>query len=260
MPSEKDDLQNLGFSGETGGAHASRTIMVDELQRLFDFISDPGATRQQYSAAIIEHNVLGKRSAKTRTLTFRHLVDLYGLDPNLPVFRGLRFFWDREPDGRPILALLCAYARDALLRTSAPFIAATSEGNRITREELEAHLESVFPSRFSEATLKSTAQNLNSSWTKSGHLSGRTKKYRRRADPTPGSAAYAVFLGHLTGLRGLSLFNSAYAKLLDCSSEQVLELTQQAGQKGWLSINHIGDVVEVSFPSLASQSPGEYLR
>ena len=253
------NLQIYGFSGEAGGAHASRTIMVDELQRLFEVVQDPFAARDQYRMAIIEQNALGKRSAKTRMLTYRHLADLYGLDPSLLVFRGLRFFWEREVDGQALLALQCAYARDALLRSSAPFILSTPEGTTISRESMETHIETVFPNRFSVATLKSTAQNLNSSWTKAGHLSGRSVKIRRRADTKPGNAAYAVFLGHLAGLRGLSLFGSPHAKLLDCSAERSLELAQQAAQKGWISVNHIGDVFEVSFPSLQKHTDREWL-
>jgi hypothetical protein len=205
---EKANLQRFGFSSETGGAHASRTIMVDELRRLLVVVQDPLADRDKYRLAIIEENALGKRSAKTRALTFRHLADLYGLDPKLLVFRGLRFFWDRDPDGQALLALQCAFARDALLRSSAPFISSKSEGVTMSRESMEVHIETLFPNRFSAATLKSTAQNLNSSWTKAGHLSGRAVKIRCKAYPTPGNAAYAVFLGHLAGLRGLSLFSS----------------------------------------------------
>jgi hypothetical protein len=256
---ETEPLTRFGFSGEKGGAHASRTIMVDELRRLLVVVQDPLVDRDQYRSAIIEENALGKRSAKTRTLTFRHLADLYGLDPDLLVFRGLRFFWDRDLDGQALLALQCAFVRDALLRSSAPLIASKSDGVTVSRESMEVHIETLFPNRFSAATLKSTAQNLNSSWTKAGHLSGRAVKIRCRAYPTPGNAAYAVFLGHLAGLRGLSLFSSPYAKLLDCGAERSLELVQQAGQKGWLSINHIGDVVEVSFPNLLPRTDRDWL-
>ena len=257
---DEANLQRLGFSGETGGAHASRTIMVDELSRLLDAVQDPIAERDKYRLAIIEENTLGKRSAKTRTLTFRHLADLYGLDPGLLVFRGLRFFWDRDPDGQALLALQCAFVRDALLRSSAPFISSKTKGVTVSRESMEAHIEALFPKRFSAATLKSTAQNLNSSWTKAGHLSGRAVKIRCKANPTPGNAAYAVLLGHLAGLRGLSLFSSPYAKLLDCNADRSLELAQQAGQKGWLNINHIGDVFEVSFPNLLPRTDREWLQ
>ena len=257
--SHKDEanLQRYGFSGETGGAHVSRTIMVDELRRLFFTVKDLFAERDQYRIAVVEKNGLGKRSAKTRMLTYRHLVDLYGLDTRFLVFRGLRYFWEREEDGQALLALQCAYARDALLRSSAPNIFSTPQGSIVSRESMEAYIESLFPNRFSAATLKSTAQNLNSSWTKAGHLSGRTVKTRCRANPTPGNAAYAVFLGYLTGLRGFSLFNSPYTMLQDCSAERSLELAQQAGQKGWIRINHIGDVFEVSFPNLQQRTARE---
>lgn len=253
-----ETLQNFGFSGEKGGAHASRTIMLDELQQLLSAIQNPDAEREQYRSVIIEENALGKRSSKTRSLTYRHLVDLYALDPKMLVFRGLRYFWDRDPEGQALLALLCAFARDGLLRSSAPLITSTSEGMTVSRDAMEAHIKALFPDRFSAATLKSTAQNLNSSWTKTGHLTGRAIKIRCRAHPTPGNAAYAVFLGYLTGLRGLSLFSGPYAKLLDCSADQSLELAQQAAQKGWLSINHIGDVFEVSFPKLLSKTNVEW--
>ena len=257
---EKADLRRFGFGGETGGAHSSRTIMVDELSRLLDAVQDPLAERDKYRLAIIEENALGKRSAKTRTLTFRHLADLYGMDSDLLIFRGLRFFWDRDPDGRPLLALQCAFVRDALLRSSAPFIYSKQEGVTVSRESMEMHIEALYPDRFSAATLKSTAQNLNSSWTKAGHLSGRAVKIRCKANPTPGNAAYAVFLGYLAGFRGLSLFSSPYAKLLDCSADRSLELVQQAGQKGWLSINHIGDVFEVSFPNLLPRTARDWMQ
>jgi hypothetical protein len=260
LHTELVELQTFGFSGETGGAHTSRTIMLDELRRLLAVVENPLAGRDEYCTAVIEENALGKRSSKTRTLTFRHLADLYGLEPNLLLFHGLRFFWSRDQDGQALLALQCAFARDALLRSSASFISSTPEGVRVSRESMEEYIEALFPNRFSAATLRSTAQNLNSSWTKAGHLSGRAVKIRCKVNPTPGNAAYAVFMGYLAGIRGLSLFSSKYAKLFDCSPDHILDLTQQAGQKGWLRINHIGDVVEVSFPKVVAQVELELLQ
>lgn len=55
-----ETLRSFGFSGEKGGAHASRTIMLDELQRLFSAIQQPDAEREQYRSVIIEDNALGK--------------------------------------------------------------------------------------------------------------------------------------------------------------------------------------------------------
>ena len=37
---------------------------------------------------------------------------LYGLDPDLALFRYLRFLWNGQEDARPLLALLACWARD----------------------------------------------------------------------------------------------------------------------------------------------------
>lgn len=188
-------LTRLGFRIEKSSTHTSRTIMLEDLEALFAYVDQADADKEKFRHAIEAENCLGKRSVKTRTLTYRHLSELYALDPAILLFRALRFFWDRDPAGRPLLALLCAYARDSLLRMSSSFILKHPEGAAITREALEACIEENAPDRFSPATLKSTAQNLNSSWTKSGHLSGRQRKIRSRAIATPGSVAYVFVAG-----------------------------------------------------------------
>ena len=48
---------------------------------------------------------------------------------------------------------------------------------------MEQNLESGFPGRFSPATKKSMAQNVNTTWTFGGHLVGRTKKIRELPQP-----------------------------------------------------------------------------
>lgn len=55
-------------------------------------------------------------------VTFRHLADLYTPDPSLLVFRALRFFWQRDLDGHPLLVALCAYSRDPIFQAAAPFV------------------------------------------------------------------------------------------------------------------------------------------
>jgi len=257
---ESKNLGELGFSDEKGGAHASRTIMLNELQILFSAVRDTRACKNDFRSAIVDENVLGKRSEKTRVLTFRHLVDLYGLDPKLPVFRGLRFFWERDEGGEALSAFLCAFSRDSLLRSSFQLVLSAPYGSVVSRELMEGQIEAKYPGRFSTATLKSSAQNINSSWTKAGHLSGRVRKIRTPAEPTLGSAAYAVFLGYLNGIRGSSLFESEYAKILDCSADRVLELVQQAALKGWMTVNRIGDVVEVAFPNIITLAEKGILR
>ncbi len=253
-------LERLGFSYERGGVHTARTMMLAELRALLSFVDVTDAARADYLEAIQTANCLGKRSGKTRTLTFRHLADLYALDPSLLVFRALRFFWQRDVDGQPLLAALCAYSRDPLLRATAPFVLGFQEGATVTREAMEEFIDAQEPGRFSKATLKSTAQNINSSWTQAGHLAGRVRKVRARAVATPGTVSLALLLGYVSGLRGELLLKSDFTRMLDCSFEKTIELAEDASRRGWISLKRVGQVVEVLFPNLITAQEMEWLR
>jgi hypothetical protein len=253
-------LERLGFSYERGGVHTARTMMLVELRTLLSFVDATNAARADYLEAIQTANCLGKRSGKTRTLTFRHLADLYALDPNLLVFRALRFFWQRDVEGQPLLAALCAYSRDPLLRATAPFVLGFQEGATVTREAMEEFIDAQEPGRFSKATLKSTAQNINSSWTQAGHLAGRVRKVRTRAVATPGTVSLALLLGYVSGMRGESLLKSDFTRMLDCSFEKTVELAEDASRRGWISLKRVGQVVEVLFPNLITAQEMEWLR
>lgn len=253
-------LSRFGFRFEQGSAHTSRTMMLEELGALLNYVDQPKAEKNVYLQAIDDENCLGKRSNKNRTLTYRHLVDLYSLDCNKLLFRALLYFWNRDINGQPLLALLCTYARDSIFRSTAPFILKFPEGATITRESLEDFIDAKEPGRFSKATLKSTAQNINSTWTKSGHLYGRARKVRSRANPTAGSVSYALLLGYLTGVRGQALFQTEYTKLFDCTFDKAIELAEEASRKGWIVFKRVGDVIEVLFPNLINQEEMEWLR
>ena len=253
-------LERLGFSYERGGVHTARTMMLAELRALLSFVDATNAARADYLEAIQTANCLGKRSGKTRTLTFRHLADLYALDPSLLVFRALRFFWQRDVEGQPLLAALCAFSRDPMLRATAPFVLDFQEGATVTREGMEEFIDAQEQGRFSAATLKSTAQNINSSWTQSGHMVGRVRKVRARAVATPGTVSLALLLGYVSGLRGESLFKSDFTRMLDCSLEKTIELAEDASRRGWISLKRVGQVVEVLFPNLITAQEMEWLR
>jgi len=252
MTKNNNCLARIGFSIEVGGAHTSRTMMLEELSALLSYINRVDAEKRDYQNAIVHDNCLGKRSVKTRTLTSRYLVDLYSLDRDNILFRALVYFWNRAPESRALLALLCAYARDPVFRSTAPYMLAIPEGTIVTRESLEAFLDAQSPGRFSKATLKSTAQNINATWTQSGHLNGRVRKTRAQAHPSAGSVSYALFLGYLTGLRGQNLIHSEYVKLLDCPPGRITELAEEASRKGWIICKRMGDIIEIAFPNLIS--------
>jgi hypothetical protein len=253
-------FQRFGFTSEIGGAHIARTMMLDEIGTLLDYINDPGAEFDRYATAIEEENCLGKRSVQARKLTRRHLVSLYALDPSVTLFKALLYFWRRDQASQPLVALLCAFARDAVLRMSAPFILGLNEGAVISRDDTERFFEVTDSDRFSKATLKSVAQNINGTWTRSGHLAGHVKKTRTRVQPTPGAIAYALLLGYLSGSRGKELFRTDYIKLLDCTVDRAIELAEDASRRGWIVFKRVGDVIEVLFPNLLAAQEREWIR
>jgi hypothetical protein len=253
-------VTKFGFRFNLGGAHLSRTMMLEELSRLLGYIHDPNADKKAYLKAIKADNCLGKRSGKTRELTSRHLVSLYSLDTADTLFRSLLFFWLRDPAGRPLLALLCACARDSILRATAPFILTLPEGTVVTQEVMATHIDDMEPGRFSPATLKSTAQNVNGTWTQSGHLKGRVRKIRTRVIPTAANVSYALLLGYLTGARGPALFKTEHARLLDVSFDRAVELAREASHRGWIVFKQVGDIIEVVFPALINEQELAWLR
>lgn len=256
---KQDKLTNFGFTYQRGSVHLARTMMLAELTILLECISNENASKEQYISAIVEDNCLAKRSAKSRKLTAHHLVSLYGLNPDELIFRTLRFAWDRDQEARPLLALLCAYARDPILQVCIPYILKIEAGQIVRREDLEQYIEQYFPSRFSPAMLKSLAQNINSTWTQAGYLTGRNRKFRIKATSAPGAAVMALLLGYLNGARGEALFETVFAKMLDTDSGKVLELAEESARRGWMVFKRIGRIVEVGFPRLITEDEMEQI-
>lgn len=235
-------------------------MMLPELSLVLQLCPTGERNLATFKQAIVTQNGLNKRSAKTRDLTYRHLVDLYGLDEDLLTFRALSFFWDRDPDGQPLLALTASLARDTLLRETAPTILKQTVGSRITREAVEESISTRHPDRFSPAMLKSLAQNINASFTQSGHLQGRAIKHRQAAKATPGTVAYGLLLSYASGARGPELFETIYLRVQDLPKDDAFALAEQAHRRGWLSFKRIGDVIEVDFPQLIQETDREAMR
>jgi hypothetical protein len=243
-------LNKLGFMSREGGAHMSRTMMLAELTTLLNSV-EIDASPGQYQSAICEQNCLAKPSGRSRQLTARHLTELYGLDPANPIFAGLLYFWCRDVEARPLLALLSATARDSLLRKAMSEILQQPPGTTITRDWTEQHIEACWPERFSPATRRSAAQNINGTLTKSGHLRGHVKKVRTPVTPATGAVAYALYLAWLQGGRGELLLQSPYCKLLDCDTDRFLALAASASSRGLMVMRRVDNVIDVDFPALA---------
>ena len=67
MTKELNHLAHFGFRSARGGAHSSRTLMLDELTALLGYVDRPGATKADYLCAIEEENCLGNSLLQSRT-------------------------------------------------------------------------------------------------------------------------------------------------------------------------------------------------
>jgi hypothetical protein len=249
----------LGFRSGNRGTHTSRTMMLAELQSLLS-TCPAHSSRVQYRQAIETDNLLGKKTATTRHKTFKHLSELYALDSSIPLFRVLRLLWNARPEGQPLLALLSACARDPVLASTADLIINTPPGKTVTQDALAHEISTKANDRFSTVTLSAAARNTGSSWTQSGHLQGKLTKVRARPVVTPANAAYALFLGHLSGASGQMLFRTVWARLLDVSENQLHGLAAEASRHGWITFKQAGNIVEVRFPNLLTPAEEEVRR
>jgi hypothetical protein len=217
-------------------------------------------TNDDLTKAIVEENVLEKPTLSSRKKSLRHLMELYGMDPSKALFRVLWDLAHADLDSLPQLCLVCAYARDPQLRHSFELVRTLRLGEVLARADMEQHLEIGFLGRFSPAMKKSMAQNVNTTWTFGGHLAGKAKKTRRLPEPRPISAAYAMFVGYLTGLRGERLLDSAFASLVATKRSQLIAALSLASAKGLLSLKQAAGIVEFDFSNLLTSAEQELLH
>jgi hypothetical protein len=248
----------FGFRSGDRGTMTSRTIMLAELSAVLD----PGLTldsKVERWTAIVDENLLGKKTASTRKLTAQRLTELYALDESVTLFRLLRFFWQADSVARPLLAMLCACGRDPLLRlTSVPVLQAKL-GEVVSTGQIEASLSYQTGERFNPETANKIARNASSSWQQSGHLKGRTVKTRSRPNVTPANVAYALALGYLEGARGISLLRTFWSSLLDVPEHVINEAAREAAARGWLNYRGIGGIIEIDFSPLLTKREVESL-
>jgi hypothetical protein len=235
----------------SGGPSTSQTIMVSSLRRLLSELP-PDAAQGAYRSAVMDENVLGKATTGGRKWAFRRLRQLYALDPQSLLFRALRDLWEHDANGQPLLALLCALARDPVLRASAAVIVGSAPGEVVTTSDFQAAIDGKFPAAYKENTLHTAARNVASSWDQAGYLhqEGRRSKIRTRVRPTSAATAYALMLGYLGGGRGQALFDTLWVRVLDQPPSHLLDLAATASQQGMLELRQAGGVIEVGFRQL----------
>jgi hypothetical protein len=102
----------------------------------------------------------------------------------------------------------------------------------------------------SAATLDKVLRNVSSSWTQTGHLQGRTFKFRQHVQAQPAAVAFALWLGEAVGFRGADLLSSGWIAVLDCTPSLARGLALEAKRAGLIDLRAAGDVFEVGLDRL----------
>ena len=242
-------LEAFGFRIRKGGAHASRTMMLSELESLLRSLP-MDASDQEYADAVVARNVLGKETVSSRRKSLSHLRELYALTSKCPLFGALRTLHQLSPDSLPQLALLIAMARDPLLRASGEAILPLLVDQPTSPADISKVIEREFPGTYSPKSLLSISQNCASTWAQAGQLVGRAKKVRRALQPSPAGCVLAFLLGEVTGHPGAAMFASPWCRAIELDSDRARSVGFEAHRRGWISLRAIGEVVEVRFPCL----------
>jgi len=228
---------------------ASHTIGIPHLVELLRAVPRD-APHEKYRVAVVEDNVLGRPTQAGRQRSFRHLRELYFLDPSRREFSALRRLWDVEPKAQRLIAGTLAFTRDGILRASFSAVQQTSPGGIVTSDDLSRAVTAAFGVDLSESTLGKTGRNTGACWTQTGHLAGRTKKVRQSIEAFPAAVSYAAYLGHLAGKRGAAVLDAPWAALLDLPVGAHLDALRRAHTQGLIDLLVAGNVVDVSFPMI----------
>jgi hypothetical protein len=178
------------------------------------------------------------------------LSELYGLDAAFPIFRVLRSLWRLDEPSRPLLALLAALGRDPLLRASVAPVLSLPVGAQLQRAPLREALRNLVGERMNDATLDKVARNAASTWTQTGHLHGRTFKFRQKVEARPMAVAFALWIGEAAGFRGEELFRTGWIAALDCSASGAKAVAMEARRLGAIDLRISGDVIELGLGRL----------
>ncbi|QRY83243.1 hypothetical protein JVY00_15325 [Tsukamurella tyrosinosolvens] len=243
------DVTGAAFILGSRRTTASHTIGIPHLAVLLREVSS-GAPAADYRHAVVEDNILGRPTQTGRQRSFRHLRELYFMDPSRPEFFALRHFWNIESSSGPLLAGILAFTRDEVLRASFSAISDLPVGSSVTSADLSAAVATKFGHEMSESTLAKTGRNTGACWTQTGHLAGRAKKVRTEPAASPVAIAYAAYLGHLAGGRGLGVLDNPWSQILGLERGHSLEALRAAHNHGLVDLLVAGNVVDVTFPAL----------
>lgn len=220
--------------------------MLSELQKVMAYSFETS----RYLDAM-DDNVFGKKTSDGVKQTKRFLKRLYGFDENNPLFIVFKYFWKiANTNEKPLIAFLYAVNQDDLLAESIQVLEGLRPGEKARIELFEDVIERYHPDQYSNNTLRSTAQNIASSWKQAGFILGKVKNIRVQPEIDYSIAAFALFLGYLDNLRGEFLFNSKYTRALSIPESKLRDLAFEASKRDLLSYQYAGSVTTITFNQL----------
>lgn len=194
---------------------------------------------------VLDMNAIGKSSKAGLVKTKGYLISLYGFDIEDPVFDQLLKLWEMTSDEeRRLMAILFAIRNDRLLRSSIDYVIPYPLGQKVEIDGLMKHLSKVVS--YTENTLRSTAQNIASSWKQAGFIEGKVRKIRVEPVITHIPVAFAIYLGIQEGLSGEFLLESPYIRALGLSVQKLSQLLYEASIRDYINYQSSGNVVTIS--------------
>jgi hypothetical protein len=247
---EPENLKALGFDDAPRGIHTHRTIMLKELEAALLAMGSEVSPKRLRDLAV-NQNALGKATMSGRREVATRLVGLYSFDEGLPLVRAFMKLWAVSNASQPILALLMALSRDAILRTTANWMSQVTVGTIVTPKQIEGVLANDFTAKYAEPRRAEIARRIASSWKQSGHLRAGHPTVRAKASADPAATAFAIYVGYLRGARGKTLLDTVWVRLLDFESSEREVAIAEAHREGLITYKKIGEVVDIA--------PGPYI-
>ena len=121
----------------------SRSMMLTEIKQLQQTLPLE-ASLDDFRRAM-RHATCWPSPHSSRHGSYRHLVELYGLDFHKPLFRAMRRLAKEQPADLPLLAMLCVYGRDPQLRHSFKMIDSLAPGRYCHGRRWKSTLRKVSP-------------------------------------------------------------------------------------------------------------------
>jgi hypothetical protein len=220
--------------------------MFSELEKVMSFSLESG----QYLDAMAD-NVFGKKSSDGVKQTKGFLKRLYGFDSQYPPFAAFMYFWKMsEPNEKPLIAVLYAVNQDNLLAESVQVLQNVKLGTKVAVEHFEEIVEKYHPNQYAANTLRSTAQNLASSWKQAGFIEGKVKNIRIQPEITYRTACFAFLLAYLNGNRGDFIWNNIGVNALCLHESKLRALAIECAKNDLMQYQYAGSVTAINFTNL----------